>query len=98
MPLVQNRQYVYVYGQNSYHKTERGEKSFSELSDPNLNAHKYFIAKNKSENVGKSFEHVFDIDENDPYRCDQREETHHRHILPQPKNNDIARRKLYLGH
>lgn len=88
MSLVQSRQYKYAYGQNTYHKVERGEKTFAEQSDANANARKYEAEKAR-ENVGESFADVYD----DLYTTDNREYTEHRHFLPKLREADIRRTK-----
>lgn len=91
MSLVQSRQYKYEFGQNTYHKTERGEKPFVLQSDPCANAVKY-LQKRDRENVGYSFYHMFD----DLNMEDTREEFLHRHFQPTRREQDIRRRKKYL--
>ena len=59
MSLVHERQFRYEFGQNTYHFTERGEKSFQEQSSTALNAHKHAVNMCK-ENVGESFEDIYD--------------------------------------
>lgn len=88
--LTQNRQYKCAYGQNTYHKTERGEVPFSVLSNPDINAQKYLNAKSK-ENVGHSFEHLY----NDIV-VDSREDFLNRHFDPRWRNMDIERREAYV--
>lgn len=90
MSLVQSRQYMCEYGQNTYHLTERGEKSFATLSDPNLNINRYLNAKAR-ENVGHSFEHIYD-----DAVVDTREEFLARHIQPKMREMDTRRREGYL--
>lgn len=92
MSLVQNRQYMCSYGQNTYHLTERGEKSFATLSDPNLNINRYLNAK-AHENVGYSFEHLYD-----DLNVDTREDYLNRHFQPEMRKMDIRRREGYLQH
>lgn len=90
MSLVQNRQYKYAFGQNTYHKVERGEIPFTQLTDPCANAVEY-LEKRDRENVGYSFYHMYNDIEDDP-----REEFMHRHFQPQRREQDIRRRKKYL--
>lgn len=90
MSLVQNRQYMCSYGQNTYHKTERGEKSFETLSNPSLNIDRYLNAKAR-ENVGYSFEHIYD-----DMVYDSREEFLNRHFQPGMRAETIRRREGYL--
>lgn len=88
--LTQNRQYNCSYGQNTYHKTERGEVPFSVRSNPCMNANRYLNAKSR-ENVGHSFEHLYDDSV-----VDSREEFMNRHFDPRWRNLDIERRNSYL--
>jgi len=90
MSLVQNRQYLYEYGQNTYHLVERGEKPFSVLSNPNYNQRRY-LKDRQRENVGHSFEHIYD-----DVVVDTREEFMNRHFIPSYRKMDIRRRNANL--
>lgn len=88
--LVQKRQYMCEYGQNTYHKTERGEESIATLTNPNLNINRYLNAKAR-ENVGHSFEHIYD-----DAIYDDRKEYLNRFINPAEREMAIRRREGYL--
>lgn len=100
MPLVQSLQYIYAHEQPTYHLVERGEKPFSELSNPDLNRQKYIAAK-CNENVGHSFEDIFDDliqDEFQPHSSGfNNAELYHRHILPQYQQASNKRDDLVLA-
>lgn len=89
MPLVPERQYLCEFGQNTYHKVERGEKPFCVLSDPNRNIEEY-LAQKADENVGHSFEHIYDDAVHDT-----REEFHNRHLVPKYRQMQMRRQQYF---
>lgn len=91
MPLVPSRQYMCAYGQNTYHRTERLETPWCVLTNPTINAVSYVNA-NSRENVGHSFENIYD-----DLNVDPRKEWLNRFIQPEYRCKDIEKRKALLS-
>ena len=84
------RQFLLSKDINTYHKIERGEKSYDDLTNVDKIREEYLFHKSQ-ENVGHSFETIYDDDLHD-----FREELYHRHIIPELREASQRRQQSYL--